>query len=68
MVRNSRYKLVDFHGLNMGELYDLEADPLERNNLWHDAAYQGIQLEMFRLLADSLAKTVDPLPLRQGPW
>ncbi len=68
MVRSNRYKLVNFHGLNMGELYDLETDPLERNNLWNDPSYLGVQLEMFRLLADSQAKTVDPLPLRQGPW
>lgn len=68
MVRSSRYKLVDFHGLGMGELYDLQEDPIERNNLWNDRAYQGAQLEMFMRMADSAARTVDPLPLRQGLW
>ena len=52
----------------MGELYDLEADPLERHNLWNDSAYQGVQLKMFMRMADSQAKTVYPLPQRQGQY
>ncbi len=68
MVRSERYKLVDFHGLEAGELYDLQEDPAERHNRWQDPAYQRVQLEMFRRLAESAARTVDPLPLRQGLW
>jgi arylsulfatase len=68
MVRSDRNKLVDFHGLGMGELYDLQEDPIERNNLWNNPAYQSVKLEMFMRMADSEARTVDPLPLRQGLW
>ena len=68
MVRTGRFKLVDFHGLGMGELYDLETDPFERNNLWNNPASQGVQLEMYMRMAEGQARTVDPLPLRQGQW
>jgi hypothetical protein len=44
----------------------LEEDPLGRNNLWNNPAYQGNQLEMFMRIADSKARTMEPLALRQG--
>ncbi|MBN9389057.1 MAG: sulfatase-like hydrolase/transferase [Chloroflexi bacterium] len=68
MVRSDRYKLVNFHGLNMGELYDLQEDPLERFNRWGDPAYREVMFEMLMRMTDSEARTADPLPLRQGPW
>ena len=37
MYRDDRWKLVVYHGLNFGELYDLEHDPDEFNNLWESA-------------------------------
>ena len=36
MHRDSRYKLVVYHSINKGELFDLEADPQEHNNLWEN--------------------------------
>lgn len=35
MLRTERYKLVVYHGHEVGELYDLEQDPDEFHNLWH---------------------------------
>ncbi len=34
MYHNQRYKLASYHGNNFGQLYDLEQDPDEFNNLW----------------------------------
>ncbi|MCC7353848.1 MAG: sulfatase-like hydrolase/transferase [Anaerolineae bacterium] len=68
MVRSDRYKLVAVHGMDAGELYDLHDDPNETHNRWDDAAYQAVKLAMLKRLCDRMAWTVDPLPLREGPW
>jgi arylsulfatase A-like enzyme len=68
MVRDDRYKLVVMHGLDSGELYDLQADPYESHNLWGAPEAQGIKLAMLQRLCDRMAWTVDPLPEREGPW
>jgi arylsulfatase A-like enzyme len=36
MYRTERYKLVVYHDHNIGELYDLQEDPWEFNDLWSD--------------------------------
>ena len=64
MVRSDRYKLVAVHGLGTGELYDLEKDPAETRNLWRDSGYRDVKLSMLERLADRMAQTVDPLPVR----
>jgi len=68
MVRTERYKLVTYHERNEGELYDLHTDPNETYNRWDDADYFEIKLEMFSLLSDRMAGTVDPLPERTAIW
>ena len=35
MLRTKKYKLVVAHGHEAGELYDLEYDPQETQNLWN---------------------------------
>jgi arylsulfatase len=68
MVRSDQYKLVAYHGVNPGELYDLHQDPNETVNRWDDPEYVNIKLEMLERLCNRMAWTVDPLPLRNGPW
>jgi len=42
-VRTDRYKLIHFyHDVDEWELYDLETDPSERNNLIKDPAYKQV--------------------------
>ncbi len=68
MVRTAEHKLTAFHGLGTGELYDLEADPDETNNLWDDPHGQSLKLALLTRLSDRMAWTVDPLPRREAAW
>ena len=56
------------HGTGTGELYDLEDDPNETRNLWNDPESVDLKLAMYERLADRMAFTVDPLPVRQADW
>jgi arylsulfatase A-like enzyme len=68
MVRTDRHKLVNVHGRDEGELYDLERDPLERTNRWSDPDYAAVRSRLLVRLSDRMAETVDPLPERVGVW
>jgi arylsulfatase A-like enzyme len=68
MVRTGRHKIVVDHGNSTGELYDLEEDPTETRNLWRSQAHRDLKGEMLLRLANRMAFTVDPLPLRRAPW
>ncbi len=68
MVRTDQYKLTVAHRLNQGELYDLQKDPSEHNNLWNDPNYSAIKTDMLMLLTDRMAETADPLPHRKAMW
>jgi arylsulfatase A-like enzyme len=68
MVRTRRHKLVAAHGMDEGELYDLEEDPNETRNRWNDTDFLSVKLDMLKRLCDRMAWTMDPLPERQGPY
>ena len=72
MVRDKRWKLVRASSLDESdygsELYDLENDPGEHNNLYHNADYSDVKIRMLELLADKMVQTLDPLPLRRSFW
>ena len=59
MIRDERYKLVVYHGRGLGELFDLEADPDEFDNLWDDPALTATKLDLMRRSFDALALATD---------
>ena len=59
MLRDRRHKLVVYHGTGAGELFDLEADPEEFDNLWDRPEYASVQGALLLRLCDSMAFAVD---------
>ena len=66
MYRNDRYKLVVYHGSEYGELYDLEQDPDEFNNLWFDDAKSKVRMQLLKDSFDASMVIVDPGSTRIG--
>ncbi|MFN8684829.1 MAG: sulfatase, partial [Acidobacteriota bacterium] len=57
-LRGDRYKYVRYQGLwDLDELYDLQADPLEMQNLIDSPAHKSIALEMNKKLFATLEST-----------
>ncbi len=50
MHRTRRHKLCVYHGKGVGELFDLENDPWEHDNLWENPAHEALKNH---LLAES---------------
>ncbi|MDG2167912.1 MAG: DUF4976 domain-containing protein, partial [Opitutales bacterium] len=46
MHRTEKFKLVVYHDHGLGELFDLETDPWEFNNLWDDPNYESIKNQL----------------------
>ena len=59
MIRTDRYKLVVYHGHESGELFDLEKDPGEFNNLWSDSDCNEIRFDLMKAMLDQSAFAVD---------
>ena len=67
MYRDRSHKLVVYHGHQHGELYDLEADPDEFENLWDEPSSQGLKLGLMKRSYDSSMLAMDRGPQRVGP-
>ena len=60
MYFDGRYKIVNYHGKEFGELYDLENDPCEFDNLWNKESYQVLKHELIKKNFDSaIMKNMD---------
>ncbi len=59
---NERYKLTIYFNQPYGELFDLQEDPGEINNLWDDPASQALRSDLvMKLLFAEMGK--EPLPM-----
>ena len=67
MYRNQRHKLVVYHGLPHGELYDLQEDPHEFDNLWDQPEKQSLKLDLMKYSYDASMLAMDRGPHRIGP-
>ena len=63
-VRDAHYKIVVYAGLEEGELYDLENDPKEQDNLWDDPGCAEVRQIYLQKYLQRQMFTADPLPPR----
>lgn len=66
MAADSRYKLIVCHSTGQGELYDLEKDPKERENLYDNPDFVEVKVRMLETMTNLMAFTADPLPAREA--
>ena len=66
MYRDERHKLVNYHGLDHGELYDLDADPAEIDNLWEQPDAAALRATLTRRSFDATVAACDPGPAQIG--
>jgi len=59
MYFDGRYKSIVYHGHDVGELYDLENDRNEFENLWFDAASVALRHEILKRHFDAVMATSD---------
>jgi arylsulfatase len=68
MLRTTDAKIVVYHGQETGELYDLEQDPEEFENLWDSPEHQSLKLDLIKRCFDASVFTMDPDPPRLGEF
>lgn len=66
-IRTHQYKYIFYHGVwDINELYDLQADPYEMNNLVRDPAYKEIGMQLKKELFDWISQTGgENIPLKR---
>lgn len=65
-IVTDRYKLTVYAGQPFGELFDLQDDPGELWNRYHDPEYRAVREELRARLLDELVLTDSRLPRRQS--
>lgn len=60
MIRTDRHKLLRRHGHGADQLFDLEADPAEMENLIEDSSHREIVADLDRKLTAFFSTMVDP--------
>jgi hypothetical protein len=67
MVRYREFKMVYYPGKPYGELYNLQEDPDEQQNLWDALDGSAVKRELKDLLLDWAFTSEDTLPLPVRP-
>ena len=62
------HKLVNYHGRERGELFDLGKDPNEFENQWDNPQYASVRFDLMKKSFDALAFAVDIGPERVGRY
>ncbi len=57
-----KWKIIYWGGQDYGELYNLQDDPLEADNRWHDPACSQMRARLIHELLDELMQTENILP------
>ena len=67
-VRTRDWKLNYCDNARYGEMYDLQADPGEFNNVWNDPHKKDTREMIMQLLLSRMIDTTDPVPARVAVW
>ena len=68
MYFDGRFKLIVYHGLDFGELYDLEKDPGEYDNLRESPALSKVKMDLLKRSFDASIVITDPGPPQIGRY
>jgi arylsulfatase A-like enzyme len=68
MMRTEDKKIVVYHGIDEGELYDLQADPDEFENLYFSDQHVTLRQQLLKQSFDASVFTMDPMPPRRGAF
>jgi len=60
MHLDGRFKVSIHYGLNLGEIYDLESDPGEFNDLWDEPDFQRKKVGLLIDHMEAMASTISP--------
>ena len=67
-IYGSKYRITYFPNQDDGELYDLENDPYEFDNLYHERAHRSLRDELLRRLLTELGTAEPPAPPVIANW
>ena len=59
MYRDKRYKIMVYHGHGVGELYDMQEDPAEFENLWDSPDHAELKMDLMRKSFDATVLAQD---------
>ncbi len=68
MLRDHHHKIVISDHEELGELYDMAAEPLERENLWNDPKHRALRDDLMVRVAKAMWRTTAAPPAASAGW